>query len=214
MVRIFKDKDKTRQRGHSRILTRPTSVVGSITMNSIPLVTLFWLLLLASCGYALWRGRKYERMAALVFIAATVSSILWESPVQHRYVGIELTDLIVDSGVLVALIAIALLSDRFWPLWAAGLQLVDSLSHVMKAVDAGMIAKAYGTAERFWSFPILAVLSPAHGEVASDCFVRGACNRQFDWRESPPHLQLHVPQALAPASFKPEPSSALGAACG
>jgi hypothetical protein len=158
MVRIFKDKDKTRQRGHSRILTRPTSVVGSITMNSIPLVTLFWLLLLASCGYALWRGRKYERMAALVFIAATVSSILWESPVQHRYVGIELTNLIVDSGVLVALIAIALLSDRFWPLWAAGLQLVDSLSHVMKAVDAGMIAKAYGTAERFWSFPILAVL--------------------------------------------------------
>jgi len=85
-------------------------------MNSIPLVTLFWLLLLASCGYALWRGRKYERMAALVFIAATVSSILWESPVQHRYVGIELTNLIVDSGVLVALIAIALLSDRFWPL--------------------------------------------------------------------------------------------------
>lgn len=127
-------------------------------MSSIRLVILFWLLLLVSCGYALWRGRKYERMAALLFIAATLSSILWESPAQHRYVGIELTDLIVDSGVLVALIAIALLSDRFWPLWAAGLQLVDSMSHVMKAVDAGMIAKAYGAAERFWSFPILAIL--------------------------------------------------------
>jgi len=127
-------------------------------MSSIRLVILFWLLLLVSCGYALWCGRKYERMAALLFIAATLSSILWESPAQHRYVGIEVTDLIVDSGVLIALIAIALLSDRFWPLWAAGLQLVDSMSHVMKAIDAEMIAKAYGAAERFWSFPILAIL--------------------------------------------------------
>ena len=25
------------------------------------LIIIFWLLLLVSCGYALWRGRKYER---------------------------------------------------------------------------------------------------------------------------------------------------------
>jgi hypothetical protein len=127
-------------------------------MNSIIHRIVFDVLLLVSCGYALWRGRKYERIAALVFVSATLLSFFGESPVQHRYAGIEITDLLVDNGVLVALIAIALLSDRFWPLWAAGLQLVDSMSHFMKAVDADLIPTVYGAAERFWSFPILLVL--------------------------------------------------------
>jgi hypothetical protein len=55
-------------------------------------------------------------------------------------------------------VAIALVSDRFWPLWAAGLQLVDSMSHVLKAIDADLLPKVYGAAERFWSYPILLIL--------------------------------------------------------
>jgi hypothetical protein len=126
-------------------------------MDSILRVTFFWLLLLASCGYALWRGRKYERIAALVFVTATVLSILGHSP-RLRYVEIEVTDLIVDTAVLFAVIAIALASDRFWPLWVAGLQLVLSLSHLMKAIHADMLPTVYGAAERFWSYPILVIL--------------------------------------------------------
>lgn len=127
-------------------------------MNSIIHMIVFDVLLLVSCGYALWRGRKYERIAALVFVTATILSVLGSSPLPARYVGIATGDLIVDTGVLAALVAIALFSDRFWPLWAAGLQLVDSMSHVMKALDSEMIPSVYGAAERFWSFPILLVL--------------------------------------------------------
>lgn len=127
-------------------------------MNSILLVILFWLLLGVSCGYALWRGRKYERIAALVFISATVLSILAHSPLHVRYVGIETGDVIVDTAVLVAVVAIALVSDRFWPLWVAGLQMVDSLSHVMKAIDDNLVPHVYAAAERFWSYPILMIL--------------------------------------------------------
>lgn len=131
---------------------------GLVPMNSFSLVILFWLLLLVSCGYALWRGRRYERIAALVFIAATIVSILMRSPIEGRYQGLESSDLIIDSAVLAAVIAIALASDRFWPLWAAGLQLVDSMSHMMKAVRADLLPHVYGAAERFWSYPILAIL--------------------------------------------------------
>jgi hypothetical protein len=131
---------------------------GHIPMNSILLVILFWILLLVSCGYALWRGRKYERIAAVVFISATVLSILGHSPLHGRYVGIETTDLIVDTAVLIAVAAIALVSDRFWPLWVAGLQTVDSLSHLMKAIDANLVPHVYAAAERFWSYPILLIL--------------------------------------------------------
>lgn len=129
---------------------------GSCIM--IPHWVIFWIVLITSCGYALWRGRKYERVAAIVFIAATVLSLILHSPVQGRYHGLEISDLVVDTGVLVAVIAIALVSDRFWPLWVAGLQLVDSMSHLFKAIDAELLPAVYGAAERFWSYPILIIL--------------------------------------------------------
>jgi hypothetical protein len=124
----------------------------------IPHWIIFWMVLFATCGYALWRGRKYERVAATVFIAATFLSLVMHSPVQGRYHGVEMSDLIVDTGVLVAVIAIALVSDRIWPLRVAGLQLVDSMSHLLKAIDAELLPTVYGAAERFWSYPILIIL--------------------------------------------------------
>jgi hypothetical protein len=124
----------------------------------IPHWIIFWMVLFASCGYALWRGRRYERIAAIVFIAATVVSILMRSPIEGRYHGVEASDLVIDTAVLVAVIAIALLSDRFWPLWAAGLQLVGSMSHLLKAIQADLLPHVYGAAERFWSYPILIIL--------------------------------------------------------
>jgi len=133
-------------------------VRSSPDMNSILLIILFWVLLVVSCGYALWRGRRYERIAAGVFVAATVLSILGHAPLHSRYVGIEISDLVVDTAVLVAVVTIALVSDRFWPLWVAGFQLVDSMSHVMKAIDATLVPPVYAAAERFWSYPILGIL--------------------------------------------------------
>ena len=152
--------------GRSRTPTSelwPDTVDRTVTIRSgfvamLPHWVIFWILLSATCGYALWRGRKYERIAALVFVSATILSILGSSPLPVRYVGIATGDVIVDTAVLFALVAIALVSDRFWPLWAAGLQLVDSMSHVMKAIDADLLPKVYGAAERFWSYPILLVL--------------------------------------------------------
>lgn len=118
----------------------------------------FWALLLVTCGYALWRGRKYERLAAMTCIAATIVSVAARSPLQQRYLGIELGDLIVDTAVLIAFVAIALRSDRFWPLWVAGLQLTANLAHVLKAIDMSLLPKAYAAAERLWSYPILLIV--------------------------------------------------------
>ena len=118
----------------------------------------FWALLLVTCGYALWRGRRYEQLSALVFITASVVSVLARSPAHERYLGIEISDLVIDLLVLVALVAIALRSDRFWPLWVAGLQLTISMSHLLKAIQPDLVPLAYAAAERFWSYPTLIIL--------------------------------------------------------
>jgi hypothetical protein len=118
----------------------------------------FWALLLISCGYALWRGRKYEQLSALIFIGASVVSVLARAGTQRPYLGVEAGDLIIDTLVLIALIVIALRSDRFWPLWVAGLQLTISMSHFLKAIHPGLMPLAYAAAERFWSYPTLIIL--------------------------------------------------------
>lgn len=118
----------------------------------------FWTLLLVTCSYALWRGRKHEQLAAVIFVTASVASVLARSPQSERYFGIELGDLIIDSFVLVSMVVIALRSDRFWPLWVAGLQLTISMSHLMKAIQPDLLPLAYAAAERFWSYPTLVIL--------------------------------------------------------
>jgi hypothetical protein len=40
----------------------------------------------------------------------------------------------------------------------AGLQLTISMSHLFKAIDLSLMPRAYAAAERFWSYPILAIV--------------------------------------------------------
>lgn len=124
----------------------------------MPRYLIFWAILLLSCGYALWRGRKYERIAAAVFLSATLLSLFSHLTVRLGYSGFNAGEVAVDSAVLVAVVAIALVSDRFWPLWVAGLQLVDSMAHLMRVIDLKLPAWGYAIAERFWSYPILIIL--------------------------------------------------------
>ena len=125
----------------------------------MPRYLIFWAILLLTCGYALWRGRKYEQMAATICIAASVISVLARAPLHERYSGVEVGDLLIDTTVLLAFVAIALKSDRFWPLWVAGLQLTISMSHLFKAIDANLLPLAYAAAERFWSYPTLVIIA-------------------------------------------------------
>jgi hypothetical protein len=119
---------------------------------------IFWAILILTCGYALVKGRKYERLAAGLFVAATILSVVDHALLQVRYQRLDVGEFMVDSTLLVSVIAIALASDRFWPLWVAGLQLVDSMAHVLKAITGDLPPWAYGFAERFWSYPILFIL--------------------------------------------------------
>ena len=124
-------------------------------------VAFFWIFLLATCGYALWRGHKYERLCASLCIAATILSIAGHLVMRRYrpdYSGVEISDLVIDASMLAAFTMVALRSDRFWPLWVAGLQLTISISHLFKAAKPDLLPMAYGAAERFWSYPILAIL--------------------------------------------------------
>jgi len=121
--------------------------------------TLYWMLLTITCGYALTRGRADERFIATVCVIASVVTAFVLSAWRQRYSGIESGELLVDIVTLGAFVFVALRSDRFWPLWVAGLQLTTSMSHLLKAVDVELVPQAYAAAEKFWSYPILLILA-------------------------------------------------------
>ena len=121
----------------------------------MPLQILFIVALAICCGAAFWLGRDSERItAAMLIAAATLSPLVQTSNFLHPEGGILLIDLL----LLAYLLVLALRSDRFWPLWAAGFQVVGTLIHVARLVDASVWPSAYATAEVFWSYPVLLAL--------------------------------------------------------
>jgi hypothetical protein len=118
-------------------------------------VILFDLLLFSTCGYALWRGSPDARIVALVCVIANFASYALVS----RYSSLEAGVLAVDVATFLAFAAVAMLSERFWPLWVSGLQLTAILGHLLKGVESNLLPTAYAAALHFWSYPILIILA-------------------------------------------------------
>jgi len=115
-------------------------------------------LLIAVCAYAFLAGRSDERSAAAICLIATIATRLVLSPMTSRYSQVEAGVFVVDFMVLVGFTAIALRSDRFWPLWVAGLQLTTILAHLLKAIQFELIPQIYAVAARFWVYPIFLII--------------------------------------------------------
>lgn len=115
-------------------------------------------LLIAVCAYAFLRGHADERFAAIICLLATIATRLALSPVTTRYSGVELGLFLVDLATLAGFTMIALRTDRFWPLWVAGLQLTTMVAHGLKAIEIELIPQAYAAAARFWVYPIFLII--------------------------------------------------------
>jgi len=119
---------------------------------------LYWTILALTCLYAWIGGGSDERSVAVVCLVASVVTAFVLSPWGQRYSQLEAGEMVVDLAVLASFILVALRSDRFWPLWIAGLQLTSSLAHLMKGINLDLRPQAYAAATKFWSYPILLIV--------------------------------------------------------
>ena len=124
----------------------------------IPHYVIYWAILLLICAFAFWRGRLEERIAAGACLVATIVTVWIIPPVALRYSAMDPAQLAIDGAMLATFVTIALRSERFWPLWVAGLQLTMSTSHLMKAIDSDLLPRAYAAAAVLWSYPILLII--------------------------------------------------------
>jgi hypothetical protein len=120
---------------------------------------LFRFLLLLVAAYAFTRGRRDERRVGIVLVVGVIATTLALSPIGTRYSGLETWVMLIDIAVFGGFLWVALRSERFWPLWIAGLQLTTIIGHVLKVVDVHLFARAYGAALSFWGYPIVLILA-------------------------------------------------------
>lgn len=119
------------------------------------IAVIFTIVLFTGCGIAMWKGRAVERLTALLLLAAAFGSPLVST---SGFVAPEVGILAVDAALFGFLLYLAMISDRFWPLWAAAFQIVGTLIHVARFVDVSVLPGAYATAEAFWAYPVLFAL--------------------------------------------------------
>ena len=94
----------------------------------------FRVLLALVAVYAFLRGSRDERQVGVVLVVGVVATTLVLSPVAHRFSGLESSVMYVDIVVFFGFLWVALRSERFWPLWVAGLQLTTILGHLLKPI--------------------------------------------------------------------------------
>jgi hypothetical protein len=100
-------------------------------------------------------GGRDEQLAAIGFLAATLATRMITAEYQHVEYGV----LAVDFGLLLGLLALALTSDRSWPMYATAFQLVGLLVHIGSLTSAGGgMAWAYAVGLIFWSYAVIAAL--------------------------------------------------------
>jgi len=110
------------------------------------------------CLLAVFWGGRTERAAAAILYAALFLTWIALNYSGTLYASAELGVLMVDAAVLVGLVGLALFSDKFWPLWAAGFHLVGVVTHVAVMADQAIAPLAYAHALGIWSYLILLTL--------------------------------------------------------
>lgn len=116
--------------------------------------------LLALCSiYAFVRGGAPERLVALAFIAAAIATYVAQPAARASYHAVELNILLADAGLLIALVAVALTANRFWPIWIAALQFFALLVHVAKAYQADILPVVYFAVIARIAYPMVIMLA-------------------------------------------------------
>lgn len=117
----------------------------------------FILALLLCVVYGSVAGGRTGRAGSVIFVAASLLTAAG-GMLNPQYTSTSYAVFAVDIGCLLALVMLAVNSNRFWPIWAVGFQIVAVATHIATIWMPDFVPKAYYAILSFWSIPILWVM--------------------------------------------------------
>lgn len=128
---------------------RPSEPPGAVFLSYQLPVWVWPTALMGVCIVAVIRGRDMERLAAGADLATWALSLV---VFKARSSDMQWAVLPIDLALLATLTWIALVSRRFWPLFAAAFQLLAVLMHIGHSLDQAISGWAYLTALLLWNY--------------------------------------------------------------
>ncbi|MBL9069701.1 MAG: hypothetical protein JNM03_06860 [Sphingopyxis sp.] len=126
-------------------------------------VATYYGILLLTVAVAMWRGGHLERWAAYTALLASVcTTVLAPAP---DWSHIEYSIFAIDIVALASFWFIALKTQRFWPYWITGWQLIAIFGHLQKLMFSEILARPYALLSMYISYPILFVILYASGST-------------------------------------------------
>jgi hypothetical protein len=121
------------------------------------MVTLvFHLLLAAAVVHAMRFGGAPERLAAALFVVATIATIAIAQSATFQSMSVPL--LLIDCAMFAALTGLSVVADRYWPMWLAALELIAVATHLAKAYRPSIVPDAYWIVTNQLAWVMVAVL--------------------------------------------------------
>lgn len=133
---------------------------------------IYYIFLVACCGYAIFRGSRSEYFGAAIMIVGSLSTLAIGRLFGSSWTRVEVGIFAIDVVALFALIYLALKSNRFWPMWASAFQLLAVTIHTAMVVAPQITPWAFATGAAFWAYPMLLALaigSYEHASLVPDC---------------------------------------------
>lgn len=115
------------------------------------------LILVSVCVFALWQGDQPERVGAGTYLLAWLLTLVIQDDV-------DLNDwqpllLLIDLVVLCVFVGLGWKSRKTWPIWAAGLHLIGSMSYLVPLVDRRLPAWSYITVVNIAAYGVLIAIA-------------------------------------------------------
>lgn len=96
------------------------------------------------CGAAFWKGARDEQVAAAGVVLSWLATLVLHDP---HWIGPQWGAFGADVLLLFLIVAVALRSERYWPMVAAAFQLLCVTIHLARLFDPGVRAWAYATGQ-------------------------------------------------------------------
>ena len=116
----------------------------------------YYVVLFATVAAAFWRGREIEKWGALTALAGSLGSTLVALNQSWTHLAIDL--FAIDCALLAGFWWLSLTSDRYWPYWVTGWQLVAVLTHLQRALFAEIMPAPYALLSMYLAYPMLALI--------------------------------------------------------
>jgi hypothetical protein len=105
---------------------------------------------------AFWKGAGSEKWGAATALSGSLASSLLGFDANWSKLIVDL--MLVDLIVLTSFWWLSLRSDRFWPYWVTGWQLVAVLIHAQRALFDDILPAPYALMTMYLAYPMLALI--------------------------------------------------------